>query len=68
MAERKKEPEVISEKTKAAEHKFSKEQLLASERFREKRDVTEALLEDGKGYSVNEAEETIRIYMRRKVR
>lgn len=56
------------EKRNEREQKFSKEQLLFSERFREKRDAVAALLEDGKKYSVDEAEEAIRIYRKRKVR
>ena len=38
---------------------FTKEQLLNSERFREKRDLARAVLADGKKYSAEEAEKII---------
>ncbi len=46
---------------------FTKEQLLASERFRNKRDLLNALLRENKLYAVSQAEEMIEIYMKGKV-
>lgn len=50
-----------------AENQFSKEQLLASERFRNKRDILEALLDAGEFYTVKAVEEKIQSYMKGKV-
>ena len=47
---------------------FTKEQLLSSERFRNKRDLLNALLQKNKLYAVSEAEEMIEIYMKGKVK
>ena len=46
-----------------AENQFSKEQLLASERFRNRRDILEA----GELYTVKAVEEKIQSYMKGKV-
>ena len=50
------------------ENKFSKEQLIASSRFRDRRDILEALLETGKLYTVKAVEEKIESYMKGKVK
>lgn len=47
---------------------FTKEQLLSSERFRNKRDLLNALLRENKLYAVSQAEEMIEIYMKGKVK
>lgn len=57
-----------AETVEKAERRFSKEQLLASERFRNRRDLTEALLDAGKSYTVKAAEEKIQNYMKGKVK
>ncbi|MCI9602528.1 MAG: hypothetical protein HFI17_18945 [Lachnospiraceae bacterium] len=57
-----------AETVEKTEHRFSKEQLLASERFRNRRDLTEALLDAGKSYTVKAAEEKIQNYMKGKVK
>lgn len=54
--------------TGAAENKFSKEQLLVSARFRDRRDIVAALLDDGTLYTVQSVEEKIEKYMKGKVR
>ena len=46
---------------------FSKEQLLASERFRGRRDILNALLAPDKQYTVAAAEQMIANYMKGKV-
>lgn len=50
-----------------AENQFSKDQLLASERFRNRRDILEALLDAGELYTVKAVEEKIQSYMKGKV-
>ena len=47
-----------------AERLFEKGQLIASKRFRNKRDLLNALLQDNKLYAVSEAEEMIEIYLK----
>ncbi len=47
---------------------FTKEQLLNSERFREKRDLARAVLADGKKYSAEEAEKIIDKFLKGSVR
>lgn len=51
-----------------AENKFTKEQLLASKRFRERRDLVAALLTDGEQYTVRDLEQKIDDYMKGKVK
>ena len=46
---------------------FSKEQLLASNRFQDRRDLLEALLDEKKTYTMKAVEETITKYMKGKV-
>ena len=46
---------------------FSKEQLLASNRFQDRRDLLEALLDEKKTYTMKAVEETITNYMKGKV-
>ena len=45
-------------------HEFSKAQLLSSERFRGRRDIVNALLEEGKRYTVQAVEQMIENYMK----
>lgn len=68
MAEKKKTPEADQAVTGKVENKFSKEQLLASNRFRERRDILEALLTAGELYTVKTVEEKIESYMKGKVK
>lgn len=48
--------------------KFSKGQLLGSERFKERRDALGALLKDGETYTVEEAEKILGDYMKGQVK
>lgn len=68
MTGRKKTQEADQAVTGKAENKFSKEQLLASNRFRERRDILEALLETGEVYMVKTVEEKMESYMKGKVK
>lgn len=53
---------------KKDEVKFSKEALLTSNRFIHKQDLVSAVLEDGKKYTIREAEDRIQTYMKGKVK
>ena len=67
MAGKKKAPEEATAEAMRADNKFSKGQLAASERFRERRDILAALLADGELYTVKAVEEKIESYMKGKV-
>lgn len=66
MTGKEKVPETMKD-TGNIENKFSKEQLSTSKRFQERRDILEALLDDGKLYTVKAVEEKIENYMKGKV-
>lgn len=68
MAGKKKVPEADSANAGKAENRFTKEQLAASERFRDRRDIVEALLVAGELYTVRAVEEKIESYMKGKVK
>lgn len=68
MAGRKKIPEATQENVREKGKRFSKEQLLASERFRERRDIVDALLDNGRQYTVKDVEEAIGRYMKGRVK
>ncbi len=68
MAGKKKTPEADQAVTGKVENKFSKEQLIASNRFLERRDILEALLVTGELYTVKAVEEKITSYMKGKVK
>ena len=68
MAGKKKTPEADQAVTGKVENKFSKEQLIASNRFRERRDILEVLLVTGELYTVKAVEEKITSYMKGKVK
>ncbi len=68
MTGKKKDMEIVPENIKIADNKFSKEQLLMSERFRDRRDIADALLDDGMLYTVKDVEQRIENYMKGKVK
>ena len=68
MAGKKKMSKEVPESARKAENEFSKEQLTASARFRERRDILEALLEPGRTSTQPGAEEKIENYMKGKVK
>ena len=68
MAKRDNESGVVLEEAVNAENKFSKEQLLTSKRFRDRKDIVNALLSDEKLYTVKSVEEKIANYMKGKVK
>ncbi len=65
MAKKVEEKSVVSDNS---EKLFKKNQLIFSERFRDKRDLLNALLRENKLYAVSQAEEMIDIYMKGKVK
>lgn len=59
---------MVPKQVEKAENRFSKGQLAASERFRNRRDIVEALLETGETYTVKTVEEKIKNFLKGKVR
>ena len=47
---------------------FTKQQLAESEHYKKKRDLLEALLEDGKTYTIAQVDKIIGDYLRREVK
>ena len=66
MAVKKSKP-AASEQEKV-EKLFSKEQLLAAERFQERKDIVNALLSPDKQYTVETVEQMIEKYMKGQVK
>lgn len=66
MATKKKQPEAAV-KAKV-ESKFSKEQLIASERFRDRRDLLTAILPADGRFTLNEVDQMIEKFMKGKVK
>jgi hypothetical protein len=48
--------------------RYTKDQLIFSERYRNQRDLLSALLDDGKVYSVTESEEIMNQFMKGRVK
>lgn len=61
-------PKNKTEEKAAGEQKFSKKQLLSSERFSEKRDILAALLSEKRSYSPFEAENIIEKFLKGQVK
>ena len=66
MATRK--TEKVQDEAIKAEHKFSKEQIVTSKRFRHRRDMLTAILNDGEQYTLADVDELIEKYMKGKVK
>lgn len=61
----------VKKKAASAEKKkevFTFEQLLAAERFRNRRDVLKAVLSDRKKYSISDVEKKVEEFMKGKVK
>jgi len=56
------------EKGEQTEDKFSKEQLLMGDKFRDRRDILSVLLLPNESYTVKTVEEAIENYMKGQVR
>lgn len=50
------------------ENKFSKEQLISSEKYVKRRDIVDALLDDNRTYTIDEVDKKIDAFMRGKVK
>lgn len=63
----KKGTKVIPERPETMEHFFSREQLLSSKRFQERRDLINVLLDSEGQYTIEAVEQKIANYMKGKV-
>jgi len=63
-----KQDKVTEEATVAAEQEFSKQQLLASQKYRHRRDLIGALLVDGVTYSITKVDALIKDYDERRIK
>lgn len=63
-----KSEETESEKPEKAETLFTKEQLLRSERFQDRKDLLNALLSPEQQYTMKQAEQKTEDYMKGKVK
>ena len=68
MPTKKKVSTELSENTGRDENRFTKEQLLGAHRFRDRRDLADALLTPGERYTVKEVEEKMETYRKGKVK
>lgn len=59
---------VAEKKSELDERKFGKEQLLISARYRNRKDLVSALLDDGKAYAVAEVDQLIEKFMKGQVK
>ncbi len=63
-----KEMEVVKGKAKQSGGLFSAEQLLRSEKYRDRRDILTALLKPGERYTFSDVEKMVGDYMKGKVK
>lgn len=68
MATKKGDISTADAKSKQVEQKFSKEQIIASVRYANRRDLVEALLNDGEKYTMEEIDKKISNYLEGKVK
>lgn len=68
MAARKKTADASAEQQKKAEPEFGKEQILASERYKEKRDLVDALLDEKRKYTLETVDRMIETYQKGQVK
>lgn len=54
----------MAEEKTAGESVYTKDELISSSKFKSRRDALYALLEDGKSYTVREAEEILKKFMK----
>ena len=57
-----------SEKTEQIEQKFSKEQIFASARYANRRDLVDALLDEDKSYTMKTVDNLVEKYMKGQVK
>ena len=68
MAEEKKQETLTEAKAQTAKQQFSKEQIVASVRYRGQQDLVDALLEDGKQYTFETVDKLIERYRKGRVK
>ena len=68
LAARKKTADASAEQQKKAEPEFGKEQILASERYKEKRDLVDALLDGKRKYTLETVDRMIETYQKGQVK
>lgn len=68
MEGKKKDLEVALGAVDKMESRFLKEQILASKRFQDRKDIVNAFLEEGELYTMKAVEEKIENYMKGKVK
>lgn len=64
MKEEQKSPSVLAKEMP----RYNKQQLLECQRFRNRRDSMAAILEDGKRYTMQEAEQALSAFLKRSVK
>lgn len=68
LAARKRTADAGAEQQKKAEPEFGKEQILASERYKEKRDLVDALLDEERKYTLETVDRMIETYQKGQVK
>lgn len=68
MAEEKKQETRTEAKAQTAKQQFSKEQIVASVRYRGQQDLVDTLLEDGKQYTFETVDKLIERYRKGRVK
>lgn len=68
MAARKRAEDASKGQPKQAEPQFDKEQILASERYKGKRDLVDALLDEKKKYTLETVDNLIETYRKGQVK
>lgn len=68
MAKGKGSAAVAEKNAELNERKFTKEQIIASARYRNRKDMVSALLDDGKTYTITEVDQKVDQIMKGKVK
>ncbi len=68
MAKGKGSAAVAEKKAELNERKFTKKQIIASARYRNRKDMVSALLDDGKTYTITEVDQKVDQIMKGKVK
>lgn len=68
LAARKRTADASVEQQKKAEPEFDKEQILASERYKGKRDLVDALLDEKRKYTLETVDRMIETYQKGQVK
>ena len=66
--QKKEMPEEKQEEVQISENEYTKEQILAASRYQGRRDLIEALLDDGKKYTMETVDRMVEDFMKGKVK